>query len=197
VQSFDDLHYAIHTSIGFDASKPATFYFSDDYWKKGKVIASNETQSSEQETKKSLKNARLCDYITDPHQKIFYNFDPSSPWIFHVELIKINREEDPSATYPRCVKITGEAPKQYQTQTMAPPPVPEEFDMLGDDLIDDEELETEETEDFAIVDSELPEGEEKETFLTADLDEPAAADDFETADDDTIDDADETEKEDF
>ena len=35
-QSFEDLHQAIHSAIGFDASKPASFYLSDDNWKKGK-----------------------------------------------------------------------------------------------------------------------------------------------------------------
>ena len=194
-QTFEDLHYAIHTAIGFDASKTATFYFSDDVWKKGKEIASSTPSAPDSEKRKHLKNAKICDIIADPHQKLFYDFDPAAPWIFHIELIKINREEDPGATYPRCVKSMGDAPKQYQTDNIATLPVPEDFDLLADDLLD-EESETEETEDLLIAESDIPEGEDKGGILAIDSDE-TPDDDFETADEDSLDDIEESDKDDF
>jgi hypothetical protein len=187
-QTFDDLHHAIHSSIGFDASKPASFYMSDDNWKKGKEITTRELSEEEAETINSVRKARLCDYIIDPHQKIYYIFDFTTPWTFRIELIKINRDEDVNASYPRCLKATGEAPKQYQTVNIATLPVPEDFDGIAE-LEDELEAETEEEEtDVLGVDvDEIPEGEDKDTFL-ATTDEEATDGDFETADEDAIDD---------
>ena len=41
-QTFEELHYAIQNAIGFDASKPTSFFLSDDNWKKGKELSTRE-----------------------------------------------------------------------------------------------------------------------------------------------------------
>ena len=71
IQSFEQLHYAIQESIGFDATKPATFFMSNDNWKKGQEIT---LTKSEKPGVKVMKDCRLCDFIADPHQKIYYLF---------------------------------------------------------------------------------------------------------------------------
>jgi hypothetical protein len=191
-QTFDDLHYAIHASIGFDASKPASFFLSDDNWKKGSPIATN-NQEENDENQTLLKNARVCDFISDPHQKIYYVFDPDTPWNFHIELVKINKEEDHGASYPRCIKEVGEAPKQYQSTNIAALPIPEDFDPLTDDL--EEDTESEEGEELDIGEGELPEGEEKDEFLASDID--GGSDDLETADEDSIDEIEDSDEKDY
>ena len=98
--SFEDLHLAIQDSIKFDASKAASFYISDDYWRKG------------QEIPVDLKKSKLVDFIEDPHQKFIYIFDPSASWCFNIELFKIQPDEN-GVQYPRCVKSVGKAPLQY------------------------------------------------------------------------------------
>jgi hypothetical protein len=55
----------------------------------------------------------MCDFIADPHQKIYYIFDLPSQWTFFIELFKILPETEPSGKYPVCVKMHGDAPKQY------------------------------------------------------------------------------------
>lgn len=194
-QTFDDLHYAIHNSIGFDASKVASFYMSDDNWKKGKEITSRELNEAEAGKVKVMKDSRLCDFIADPHQKIYYLFDPASVWTFRIELIKISREEEAGAAYPRCIKTTGEAPKQYPTNTLTALPVPEDFDLIGEDDDIEDEVETEDAEELGIVEAELPEGVEKEPFTSSD--DSVSDDDFETADEDAIDDEGGADKDDF
>ena len=37
-QTFEEFHYAIQNAIGFDASKPTSFFLSDDNCKKGKEM---------------------------------------------------------------------------------------------------------------------------------------------------------------
>ena len=190
-QTFEELHYAIQNAIEFDASKPTSFFLSDDNWKKGKELTTRDLRNDETETASPVRNSRLCDFIIDPHQKIYYIFDISSQWTFRIELVKINREEEQGATYPRCIKSTGDAPKQYLVATVAALPVPEDFDIS----IEDETEEPEDAEDLVVDESELPEGEEKDTFIKADLDAPE--DDFETADEDSGDEESSKDKDDF
>ena len=191
-QTFEELHYAIQNAIGFDASKPTSFFLSDDNWKKGKEITTRVLLDDETETASPIKNSRLCDFIADPHQKIYYIFDNSSHWTFRIELVKINRDEEAGASYPRCVKSVNEAPKQYNTTNIAALPVPEEdFDIA----IENETEEVDETEELLVDVAELPEGEEKETFIKADIE--SSDDEFETADEDAADEESSQDKDDF
>ncbi|MBK6986951.1 MAG: hypothetical protein IPI10_10970 [Bacteroidetes bacterium] len=196
-QTFNDLHLSIHNSIGFDSDKPASFYMSDDNWKKGKEITNKNLSEAEEATKARMKNARLCDFIVDPHQKIYYMFD-SGLWTFRIELIKINRDEDQYAQYPRCIKSSGEAPKQYGTTLAAALPIPDEFDSM-EDLDDDDGDEDESDGDILAIDaSELPEGEEKDdTFVAAIGDVEESADDFGADDENMMDDSISEDKDEF
>jgi hypothetical protein len=147
-QTFGDLNTALHAAIGFDAKHAASFYMSDDLWKKGKEIT---LQAKEGSSVALMANSRLCDFIIDPHQKIYYVFDPAALWSFYIELIKIQKEED-NASYPRCVKVSGDAPKQYGAHAMGA--APSDFDFLQETMVgtsggedDDELLEGTEGED--------------------------------------------------
>jgi len=185
--TFDDLHHAIHNAIGFDASKPASFYMSDDNWKKGREITNRDLTDEEKEKTSILKKARICDFIADPHQKIYYVFDPGSNWTFHIELIKIIPQEEALASYPRCTKSMGDAPKQYASMAAGVIPVPEDFD-LESDLLDDDIEEEEESmgseETLEVEESELPEGVETSPEFVAETDDAGSVDEFETADGD-------------
>ena len=101
------------------------------------LFRSRELKENEKENIFAFRKSRLCDYISDPHQKIYYIFDPEAQWAFRIEMIKIVPSEELNASYPRCIKINGEAPKQYGNIAGAPLPVPEDFD--PDDLLDDDD----------------------------------------------------------
>ncbi|HRH04058.1 MAG TPA: hypothetical protein PLN13_14085 [Bacteroidia bacterium] len=123
-QSFYDLHEAIQQAIGFDASKNATFYISNDYWRREKEVPLQITRESEDKKGKSKsQKTYLCDFIDDPHQKLIYYFDfdkvENAAWIFTVELIKLT-PEDATVLYPRTVKTVGVAIRQYKVQKFAP-----------------------------------------------------------------------------
>lgn len=128
-QHFEAFHKAIQDAIGFDNSKPASFYVSDDYWRKGLEITSLEEEKNEEEEeeekskrspKKLMSKSRLVNFIDDPHQKFLYVFDFTAQWTFCIELIKILLEE-PKGDFPRCVKSSGKAPKQYKLTNIPPP----------------------------------------------------------------------------
>src|SRR5204862_1885949 len=169
-QTFEDLQAAFHAAIGFDVTKSASFFLSDDNWKKGKEITSRELSDEESASVKSLNEARFSETIADPHQKIYYVYDPDVQWGFHIELIKIIVGGEPGAVYPRCIKTSGEAPKQYGSTVLGAVPEPEDFDEDSIELLVEEE--------------DLPEG-------TAESDEPlhadgASPDELETADSDEL-----------
>lgn len=152
VQTFEDLHNSIQDAIGFDNSKEASFYISDDYWRKGEEIS-----LKVQAGKKSMAKSKIAGFIEDPHQKILYFFDPEAGWSFYIELLKIV-DDDPKIKYPKCVKSVGIAPKQYKESTL-PPPVEE----------DEEEAETKVKEKERIFTSEeaydVPEADAEEDVI--------------------------------
>jgi len=150
VHNFEQLHLAIQQAIGFDASKSASFFMSNDLWKKGQEIVYNNENNAA--GKALMKNSRLCDFIADPHQKIYYVFDQPSQWTFFIELIKILPDGDPGKIYPVCVKVNGEAPKQYlKTEPPKGVPDPEFMDdeMFNEIIMDEEEMEGEPDESDA------------------------------------------------
>ena len=125
-QTFEDLHKVIQVAINFDDSKGASFYLSDDLWRKGEEFVLNNDKKKD---KKLMSKGKLLTYIEDPHQKFIYVFDYDEPWSFYVELIKIP-DEDKKVSYPKCTKSVGIAPKQYPV--IVPPP-DEELDDEDDD----------------------------------------------------------------
>ncbi|MBX7204397.1 MAG: plasmid pRiA4b ORF-3 family protein [Bacteroidia bacterium] len=112
-QTFEQLHLAIQDAIGFDKSQLASFYISDDHWKKGEEITLESMGDDEEDPAATMKDCRLCDMINDPHQKFIYVFDFLEMWTFFVELTGIETKENPKVKYPVCVKSMGTAPKQY------------------------------------------------------------------------------------
>ena len=116
-QTFEDLHNAIQESIKFDNKQNASFYMSDDLWSKGEEIILN-NEGDKGKDMPLMSESCLCDFIIDPHQKIYYLFDFNNPWTFYIELIKIIINEDKSFTYPRLVKSVHDAPKQVGVITL-------------------------------------------------------------------------------
>lgn len=127
-QTFLDLHQAIQKAIGFDGTKPASFYMSSDHWRKGKEI-SLEGRKETPRMEKAVLNA----YIIDPHQKIVYVSDYEEEWTLRVSLTRILQSEA-GKSYPLLFRSSGEAPKQYKL--LRPLADPEsEFDALVKNML--------------------------------------------------------------
>ncbi len=161
-QSFSDFHTIIQQSISFDNSKPASFYTSDDYWRKEDKISlgikKDEKKNKKQE--ESQKKKVIADFVNNPHQKFIYVFDPDKEWTFQVELLKI-LPEDNAVAYPICIKSMGTAPKQYKENL--PPPPAEDEDEEPKKIKDGKEALMEDAAEKAVIDEEdegLPIGDE-------------------------------------
>lgn len=142
-QTFQEFFYAIQQSIGFDNQHEANFYISNDQWKLGQLISSG----SEKKNSIALKDAVMHDWVNDPHQKIYYTYDPKSDWSFFIELVRILMKEDLSLNYPACVKVYGDSPVQYLRQPLPPVQDPEAAKRMLGELLKGTQVSEEESQD--------------------------------------------------
>jgi hypothetical protein len=134
-QNFEDFHNSIMQTIGFDNLHDASFFISDDYWRKGDEIGLRPLSEDEiekrkrrdQPIKKQMNKCKMASLIDDPHQKFVYVYDPKVGWTFLVELVKILLD-DAKGSFPKCVKTVGEAPKQHKPTNVVPVAEDDEFD---------------------------------------------------------------------
>jgi hypothetical protein len=115
-QTFLDFHKAILDSIGFDQKQMASFYMSNDSWKRFQEITLEDMSDNDDEPEKKLpimSKSKLSDYIMDPHQKMIYIYDFIELWTIQIELAGIEMKEKPGVKYPVCTKTVGMSPKQY------------------------------------------------------------------------------------
>lgn len=120
-QTFEEMHDAIQDAFKFDKKHAASFFVSDDYWRKGQEITLREADLPHEEVdirknappKKLMASIKIAKYIDAPHQRFVYVFDPVAQWSFMLELMKIENE-NPKTKYPACTKTVGTAPKQYK-----------------------------------------------------------------------------------
>ena len=149
--TFLDLHEMIQKTTGYDLEKSSSFYVSNDQWKKGTEIAFQPNARKKDAGVLLMENIRLSKFIDDPHQKFYYIYNFDRPYDFHVELIKILKEEE-GKEYPSLFKKIGEAPKAI---TAANFPVAGEEDD-DDDYVEEgaEEYGVDEEDDYDMFDDE-------------------------------------------
>src|SRR5688572_31019866 len=99
-QTFEQLHTAVQEAFKFDAKHAASFFVSDDYWRKNQEITlrkedlplEEEEIRKNVDPKKLMKETRIAKYIEQPHQRFVYVFDPAAQWTFLIEMLKIAEE---------------------------------------------------------------------------------------------------------
>ncbi len=120
-QTFEEFHNSIQEAFKFDNKHAASFFTSDDYWRKGLEITlrkadlalTEEEIRLKVEPKKLMAEAKIAKYIETPHQRFVYVFDENVQWTFLLEMMKITGEEA-KAKYPLISKTVGNPPKQYK-----------------------------------------------------------------------------------
>lgn len=158
-QTFEELHKAILTSINFDQKQLASFYMSNDSWKKGQEITLEDMSENEENKIPVMSKSRLSDYIIDPHQKILYVYDFLEVWTFYIELTGIEMKEKAGTKYPVCTKTAGLAPKQYDKVQRFGLVDDNEFDEITKNYLDKSEetpgeISDDEADEFGLFDDE-------------------------------------------
>lgn len=164
-QTFLDFHQAILESIKFDNKQMASFYMSNDAWKKGQEITLEDMTEDPENPVPVMAKSKLSSYINDPHQKILYVYDFIECWTMMIELTGISTTENPKISYPACTKSVGLAPKQHDKIQRFGIVDDNEFDEITKNYLNrsDEvpgEISDEEADEFGLFDN--GEGEEEE-----------------------------------
>ena len=149
VQTFEQFHNIIQESFKFDNKHSASFFVSDDYWRKGQEITLIKEDlpldefeiRKKVEPKKLMSEVKIAKFIEQPHQRFVYIFDQNVQWGFLIEMVKIT-DETPKVNYPVCIRSIGTAPKQYKQINMAKEELSPDLAMLG--LLNEPEIEDEE-----------------------------------------------------
>jgi hypothetical protein len=151
-QTFFDLHSAIQNDLEYDQSQMASFFLSNDKWKKGKEFTLFDP--AEEGAKSSaivMDQATIGEYVKEKRQKILYVYDFLSDRAFYMELVEIKKEIK-SVSYPTCTDSNGDAPVQILPEDAKERigEVEEDFDEFSNEEFpedfDDEDFVTDETE---------------------------------------------------
>ncbi|MEI7597450.1 MAG: hypothetical protein WCK02_17005 [Bacteroidota bacterium] len=137
-QSFEHFHNAILDSVKFTNDQMASFYVSDDFWRKGSELTL--LDMTEDGTIPTMKDALLAKFIDDPHQRFIYTYDFLNMWTFYAELIKIIPDAEKGVKYPRVFKAIGESPTQNAPGKIA---IRSTESIFEEELIEESELDDE------------------------------------------------------
>ena len=146
-QTFEDFHACIQEAFAFDAKHAASFFVSDDYWRKEQEITlrkedleldADEIKMGEA-PKKLMLATKMAKYIESPRQRFLYVFDPAVKWTFCIELMKI-LPDNPKGKYPSVVRTIGKSPKQYKQKLIVTDELSDEDAISQDPELDESEI---------------------------------------------------------
>lgn len=127
-QTFKDLHDIILKAYNFDAKHQATFYRSNENWRKGREITLEIYDKVYKVEPLLMQDTRIANEIFSTDQKFIYEYDFVKGWTFFLSLISVVKEEDKEKQYPLISRTEGPAPLQYAKNTV-----------LGEQFMDIEE----------------------------------------------------------
>lgn len=159
-QTFDVFYKALVDDLKLDSETLSSFFICDyRYRKKLEISLVDMNTESEGEGGKKvfvMNQAKLSDFIDDPHQKLLLEYDYLNIWTFYIELFKIF-PSNPQHEYPRFHKREGEKPRELTK--VSNDIIPEEdsgldLDLEQDEIYDPEDLERfDEADEFMIDDT--------------------------------------------
>ncbi len=126
--NFFDLFLQIMKAFEFDQKHQATFYRSNDKWLRGREISVEKYTKEYVIAPLIMTETTIGSEIKDTNQRFILEYDFEKQWIFLIELININKEEDPRLNYPSITRTEGIGPTQYGAKSV-----------LGDRFADIEE----------------------------------------------------------
>ena len=126
--NFYDLFLQVVKSFEFDQKHHATIYRSNDKWLRGREISVAKYEKEYVIDPLIMTDTQIGSEIKDTNQRFVLEYDFEKHWIFLLELININKEEDPRLNYPTITRSEGIGPSQYGVKSI-----------LGDRFADIEE----------------------------------------------------------
>ena len=172
-QNFNELNNIILKAFEFDQKHDATFFRSNDIWKRGREISKAVYEKEYVAPPLLMEETTIGSEIIDTNQHFIYLYDFVKSWTFLIELIQVikNADADMSLEYPMVSGTEGVGPMQYGTKGL-----------LGKTFADIEEK-------YDLSEAKEGFGEEGEDAEEGDHDKDG---DDDKEDDDTVEDSDST-----
>jgi len=118
--TFEDLHWIIQNAVGFDQSQLASFFLTDEHWRKQIEISLLGSGTSTPGLL-SMRNIKLNEYITQTGQKLVYVYDFFNDRFFYLELKEKLMKTDLKEPFVAYEK--GNAPSQFLINDLESPGV--------------------------------------------------------------------------
>jgi hypothetical protein len=114
-QSFQHMHQVILKAFEFDQLHAATFYRSNDVWKRGREISKEVYEKEYVVPPLLMIDTLIGTEIIDTNQHFIYVYDFGKNWTFLIELIQVikNADADMTLEYPVVSRVEGVGPMQY------------------------------------------------------------------------------------
>ena len=118
--TFEDLHQTIQNTCNFDQSQLASFFITDDHWKR--QIEISPLDSGKQSAKVlSMRTTNIDPYISEIGQKLVYVFDFFNERFLYLELKEKLMKTDLKEPFVAYEK--GNAPSQFLINDLESPDV--------------------------------------------------------------------------
>lgn len=117
-QNFTELNDIILKAFEFDQKHDATFFRSNDIWKRGREISKAVYEKEYIAPPLLMEETTIGSEIIDTNQHFIFLYDFVKSWTFLIELIQVikNADADISLEYPIISRIEGVGPMQYGTK---------------------------------------------------------------------------------
>jgi len=117
-QNFTELNDIILKAFEFDQKHDATFFRSNDIWKRGREISKAVYEKEYIAPPLLMEETTIGSEIIDTNQHFIFLYDFIKSWTFLIELIQVikNADADISLEYPIVSRIEGVGPMQYGTK---------------------------------------------------------------------------------
>lgn len=117
-QNFTELNNIILKAFEFDQKHDATFFRSNDIWKRGREISKAVYEKEYVAPPLLMEETTIGSEIIDTNQHFIYLYDFVKSWTFLIELIQVikNADADMTLEYPIVSRIEGVGPMQYGTK---------------------------------------------------------------------------------
>jgi hypothetical protein len=117
-QNFTELNNIILKAFEFDQKHDATFFRSNDIWKRGREISKAVYEKEYVAPPLLMEETTIGSEIIDTNQHFIFLYDFVKSWTFLIELIQVikNADADISLEYPIVSRIEGVGPMQYGTK---------------------------------------------------------------------------------
>jgi Plasmid pRiA4b ORF-3-like protein len=111
--NFFELHKAILLAFEFDQKHQATFFRSNEDWLRGREITIEKYDKVYKAEPLLMSETLIASEIKNTNQRFIYEYDFVKGWVFTIELIGVDKDENAKLIYPSCVRSEGIAPTQY------------------------------------------------------------------------------------